>query len=269
MRCAGIEFAGFARRDAKKAGVELIDVIDEAAKARVDLAGRLGVGIIERVDVPVVFRDFGDAVAALFGGLPKGGGRVGAAGKAASHRDDRERFGLGFFEGAHAGAFLSNEAREFGGGQLVEVGGQLGVGGGLVRGFGRVDRDAGAHGEQIVDERFGRGAVEQDRRCELQVEALFEQDFKVDCAQRVEPEVQKVLVGEQLFVCVKAEEFDHEVEHKAREQALFFAGCGLVEASDEIELAAHRQSPSMRNRLGWGMEETTWVDGASEGGAAS
>src|SRR4051812_3359028 len=53
---------GFARRDSEEAWIELIDVADESAVTGVGLAGRVGVRVVELVNIPAVAWDFGDAI---------------------------------------------------------------------------------------------------------------------------------------------------------------------------------------------------------------
>ena len=215
----------------------------------------------------MVRRDLGDAVAAFLDHPPEGLRRVRAAGEAAGHRDDGQRLGPGLLERAHAGVFLAQESRELGGRQVFEVRRQLArLGAGVVAGLGGVDRDAGAHGQQVADQRFGRRAVEQHGRGQLEVEALLEQDLEVDGAQRVEAEVEEVLVRVQLFVGVEAEELDDQVEHVAREQAALLTRGGAVEAREEIGGAAHGRGLASGGG-GRSMVETWLQDEVSEGGA--
>ena len=82
---------GLARRDREELRIELLDVVDEAAVARVGLAGGAGRGRVQLVDAEAAPRDLGDRVATLAQQVPESLGRVGAAGEAAAHADDRDR----------------------------------------------------------------------------------------------------------------------------------------------------------------------------------
>src|SRR5215510_3403648 len=59
-----IDASGFARRNAKEAGVESGDVFEKTAPARAHLAGRVGIGIVVGVDIPALARNFTHATLA-------------------------------------------------------------------------------------------------------------------------------------------------------------------------------------------------------------
>src|SRR5690606_25933818 len=61
-----------ARGDAKKERVEAVDVVHEAAPARVHLAGVCRIGAVEEVPVPAVGRHFLDGMNAVPQQLPEG-----------------------------------------------------------------------------------------------------------------------------------------------------------------------------------------------------
>ena len=83
-----------------------------------DLARRVGVGIVEGVDVPAVRRDLADRVAARRSQqLPERLGVVGAAGEAAADADDRDRLGLHAVQVVQPGAQLSQ--RQQGAGEAI------------------------------------------------------------------------------------------------------------------------------------------------------
>ena len=74
-----IHVTDLARRDAEEIGVELVDSFDETAPARVNLAQRGGIGIVERFDIEALRRQLRDGVNAVAQELPELGRRVGAA----------------------------------------------------------------------------------------------------------------------------------------------------------------------------------------------
>ncbi len=88
---------GFARRNPKELRLELINAPNEAAPARVHLAGRFRVGVIIGVDIPAVGRHLAYRVDAVIQQLPVGRRIVRPAGKAAAdpHNRDRLRLRLG------------------------------------------------------------------------------------------------------------------------------------------------------------------------------
>ncbi len=78
------------RRDAEELGIESVDSVEESAEARVGLSRRLRIRVVELVDVEAVLRDFPDRIDTAGQQLPEGL-RIGCAGEAARHRDDRDR----------------------------------------------------------------------------------------------------------------------------------------------------------------------------------
>ena len=87
---------GFARRDAEELRLELIDAANEAAPARIHLAGRIGVWVVVGVDIPTVGRDLAHGIDAIAQQLPIGGRTVGLTREAAteSHNGNGLGFGL-------------------------------------------------------------------------------------------------------------------------------------------------------------------------------
>ncbi len=86
---------GLARRDAEEVGVELGRGVQESAVPGVGGAGVVGVRVVEGFEVPApVGGELGDGVAAVAHQLPEVLGRGDAAGQAAGHADDRDRFAL-------------------------------------------------------------------------------------------------------------------------------------------------------------------------------
>ena len=81
------------RRDAEVGRVEPVDLVEEAAPARVHRAGDRGIRVEVGVGVPAVGRDGRDRVATALHELPERLGRVGTAGEAASHADDGDGLG--------------------------------------------------------------------------------------------------------------------------------------------------------------------------------
>ncbi|CAG6914980.1 hypothetical protein PICSAR15_03754 [Mycobacterium avium subsp. paratuberculosis] len=88
----GIHGQGFAGGDAEERRVEVGDVVDETAGVDVALVAGVGVGVIQRRQVPAaVGGKLRDHVAALGHHLPQRLGAVHAAREAARHPDDRDR----------------------------------------------------------------------------------------------------------------------------------------------------------------------------------
>src|SRR5204863_8714207 len=85
-------------RDTEEFGIEEVGVLHEAAVAGAHLAHRVGVGIVEGVDVPTLGRHFGDRVSPQAEGLPERL-RVFAAGDTATQTDDGERLAAGALAG--------------------------------------------------------------------------------------------------------------------------------------------------------------------------
>src|SRR6266404_7837527 len=69
-----------ARGDAEEFGIESVDSVEEAAEARVGLAGSLWIRGVELVDVETVLGDFPDGIDTYGQQLPEGF-RVGRAGE--------------------------------------------------------------------------------------------------------------------------------------------------------------------------------------------
>jgi hypothetical protein len=65
-----VDAARLARRDAEERGVELVDPLDEAAPAGVDLPGRRRVGVVQLVDLEASGRALGDGIDAVTEQLP-------------------------------------------------------------------------------------------------------------------------------------------------------------------------------------------------------
>nr|VFK14849.1 MAG: hypothetical protein BECKLFY1418C_GA0070996_101128 [Candidatus Kentron sp. LFY] len=58
----GVQIHGLSGRYSEKAGIESIDVRQEAAMARVDLSRGIGIGVEKFVDVPTLRGYFGDGI---------------------------------------------------------------------------------------------------------------------------------------------------------------------------------------------------------------
>ena len=67
-----VHAARLARRDAEELGIKFVDVLQEAAAARVDLPDHVGIVVEERVGVPAASRDLGGGVDALAQQRPEG-----------------------------------------------------------------------------------------------------------------------------------------------------------------------------------------------------
>ncbi len=95
----GVGADGLARGDAEEGGVEVGDAVDEPAGAGVTASRRARFRVVERLGVPAaVARPVGHGVGAVLQQPPQVVGAGHAAGEAAAHRDDRDRFvvpGLG------------------------------------------------------------------------------------------------------------------------------------------------------------------------------
>ncbi|VWD35678.1 hypothetical protein BLA50215_05004 [Burkholderia lata] len=81
----------FARRDAEKRRIELIDVVEKTAEAAIHAPRRFRIGIVVRVDIPALARHFGDRVHPVVQQIPVGVEVVRGARKPATHADDRDR----------------------------------------------------------------------------------------------------------------------------------------------------------------------------------
>jgi hypothetical protein len=88
-----IHARGLARRDLEELWVEAVDAIEEAAVAGVHRAGRVGVGIVERVDIPALARHLCDGVALVVEQACQRRRVDHAAGKPDSDPGDGDRLG--------------------------------------------------------------------------------------------------------------------------------------------------------------------------------
>jgi len=86
-----VHVPGLAWRDPEERGIEPVDLLDEPTVARIGLAGRSRVGIVERVDVPPVARHLGDGVGSLAEETPERCRIDGAARESAADSDDGDR----------------------------------------------------------------------------------------------------------------------------------------------------------------------------------
>ena len=82
----------FARRDAEKLRIELVDAVHESAAPRDRLAGNARLRIVKALDVPPIRRHFADGLAALDQEFPKRLGAIDSAGKTAADSDDCDAF---------------------------------------------------------------------------------------------------------------------------------------------------------------------------------
>ena len=113
---------GLARRDAEELGIEAVHLVDEAAVAREHLARRVGVLVVEGVDVPAIARNLGDGVSPRAQQFPQAGQVAHAAGKAQCGADDGHRFARGGFGRGKAGTQVADfEQRALDRRQLVTV----------------------------------------------------------------------------------------------------------------------------------------------------
>ena len=83
----------------KNCGSKLIHLVQESAKTRRDFAGRIRVGIVVRVGIPAIRRDFPDAAAPLVQQTPELLGIIGAARNSTTDPDDRYGFVPLLFDG--------------------------------------------------------------------------------------------------------------------------------------------------------------------------
>lgn len=93
----GVHRDGLARADAEEPRVETRCVVEESALAHMGAARRVGVGVVDGVDVPVPVR--GEVAHGVHSGvdqLPQLLGRADAAGVAAAHGDDGDGLVRGF-----------------------------------------------------------------------------------------------------------------------------------------------------------------------------
>ena len=83
-----IDVGRFARRDAEKLRIELVDAIDEAAAPGDGLPGNSRLRIIKALDIPPIRRHVADGLAALDQEFPKRVGVIDSAGESATDSDD-------------------------------------------------------------------------------------------------------------------------------------------------------------------------------------
>ena len=83
-----IHVGRFARRDAKKLRIKLVDLIQKPAALREDFPAIPGSGIVEPLDIPSIGRHIADRLAPLDQQFPERFGVIDAAGKAAADSDD-------------------------------------------------------------------------------------------------------------------------------------------------------------------------------------
>jgi hypothetical protein len=109
----GVHGEGLTRGDAEEPGVEVGDVVQEAAGGGVRGARPVGIGVAQRVEVPAaVFREAGDGVGARGDQVPQVLRRPDAAGQPAPHADDRDGLLLGFLDRLQAPARLVQIGRD-------------------------------------------------------------------------------------------------------------------------------------------------------------
>ncbi len=87
----GIKRDRLTRAHAEERGIEMLDVTEEAAPARVDLPLGIGVGIKDLVNVPAALRHLGDGVPSLPEEFPERPGIVDPSREAAADADNRDR----------------------------------------------------------------------------------------------------------------------------------------------------------------------------------
>ncbi|ODA72364.1 hypothetical protein APS67_003542 [Streptomyces sp. AVP053U2] len=147
---------GLARRDPEEGGVEVGDVVEEAALGGVGGAGLGGVGVVEGVGVPAaVGGETGDGVAAGRDEVPQGLGGGDAAGVAAAHADNGDGLvdgGGGAHRSVVLGAGAADEAA-----QVRDEGERVRV----VEDQGAREGEAGDGGEPVAQVDGGEG-VEAD-----------------------------------------------------------------------------------------------------------
>ncbi|VWC38489.1 hypothetical protein BUB20358_06796 [Burkholderia ubonensis] len=86
---------GLARRDREEIGVEAVDLVDQAERARMDAPARLRVRVVVRGHVPALGRHLADAAARRAQQRPVVVGAGDAARQPATDADDRDRLGGG------------------------------------------------------------------------------------------------------------------------------------------------------------------------------
>lgn len=112
-----------ARRHAEERRVEFVRPRDEAAVPRRHLAGRRGIRVVERVDVPAVARHLGYGVDAVAQQRPEFLRRIGAAWETQREADDRDRRVRPAFRRLGAGAQFLDRAQ-----RLAQLLGHRGLG---------------------------------------------------------------------------------------------------------------------------------------------
>src|SRR5258707_9235873 len=98
-----IDVGGFARRDAEKQRIELVDAIDEAAAPRDGLPDNSRLRIIKAFEVPPIRWHVADGLAALDQEFPKRVGVIDSAREPAAYADDGNTFFLHADLGSAAG----------------------------------------------------------------------------------------------------------------------------------------------------------------------
>ena len=83
-----IDVGRFARRDAEKVSIKLVDALDKAAAPRDGLPDNSRLRILEAFDVPPIRRHVADGFAALDQEFPKRVGAIDSAGESATDSDD-------------------------------------------------------------------------------------------------------------------------------------------------------------------------------------
>ena len=150
----GVGGEGFAGVHVEEVGVELVGVVEEGAVAGVGLAGGVGVGVVEVVQVPTAIgREAGDGVPALSHQLPQVFGRADSAGVTAGHGDD----GDGVVSGGGVVVGGCGGGSGCGVEELVEEVGGEGVGGGVVEDQGGGEAEGGGVGEAVAEFYGGEG----------------------------------------------------------------------------------------------------------------
>src|SRR5580704_3539158 len=102
----------FAWRDSEELRIEFLNPIQEAAPARAHFPWRVGIGIIERVDVPTPGRYLADGVAAFDQQSPERIRIVCAARESAADSSHRDRFSRALLEAAQLVVQLHRQQRQ-------------------------------------------------------------------------------------------------------------------------------------------------------------
>ena len=103
----------FAWGNAEERRTELVDVLNEAAPLRVHLAWRVLVRIEVGVDVPAVFGDFRDGVAAACQQVPESSRTIHPARESARHADHRDRLRFGALQYVELGPQVADFPQSF------------------------------------------------------------------------------------------------------------------------------------------------------------